>query len=80
MTFEISQRARILADLLERRRIFAEAKQLRHRLRALTIQRRAFAAQVIAQRYQAKLRQVNAIAATLDGEFDPIDEKYLLEP
>jgi len=53
---------------------------LRHRLRALTIQRRAFAAQVIAQRYQAKLRQVNAIAATLDGEFDPIDEKYLLEP
>jgi hypothetical protein len=75
VTFEVSQRARILADLLERRRILAEAKSLRHRLRVLTAQRRAFAAQVIALRYRAKLRQVNAIAASICWEPDHIDEK-----
>lgn len=77
MSFEVSLRARILADLLERRRILAEAKQLRDQLRGLSIRRREFAAHVIAQRYRAKLRQVNALAATLDVEFDHIGEKYL---
>jgi hypothetical protein len=75
MTFEVSLRARILADLMERRRILAEAKELRHRLRILTAQRRSFAAHRIALRYQANLRQVNALAATLDGEPDHMDEK-----
>jgi hypothetical protein len=76
MTFEVSLRARILADLLERRRILAEAKRLRGQLRGLAIRRREFAAHVIAIRYQAKIRQVNALAASImDCDSDHTDEK-----
>lgn len=75
MTFEVSLRARILADLLERRRILAEAKELRNRLRALTARRRVFASHMIALRYQAKVRQVNAVAASICWDPDHTDEK-----
>ncbi len=73
MSFEVSLRARILADLLERRRILMEAKQLRNQLRGLAVRRREFAACAIAERYKAKLRTVNFLAASLDG--DHSDEK-----
>lgn len=75
MNFEVSLRARILADLLERRRILAESKLLRNQLRALKSLRRAYAADVIATRHRTKVRRVNAIAATLDVEIDHIAEK-----
>lgn len=75
MNFEVSLRARILADLLERRRILSEAKALRNQLRALKSLRRAYAADVIAERHRTKVRRVNAIAATLDVEIDHIGEK-----
>jgi len=75
VTFEVSLRARILADLLERRRILAEAKFTRAKLHHLAEQRRAFATRVIAERYQAKVRQVNAIAASICWDADHSQEK-----
>lgn len=75
MNFEVSLRARILADLLERRRILAEAKMLRNQLRALKSLRRAYAADVIAMRHQTKVRRVNAIAASVCWEADHSDKE-----
>lgn len=75
MNFEVSLRARILADLLERRRILAEAKMLRNQLRALKSLRRAYAADVIAERHRTKVRRVNAIAASVCWEADHSDKE-----
>lgn len=58
-------RAQILADLIERRRILAEAKALRAQLQALIELRRVYAAESIAQRHQITLRRVNTIAASI---------------
>lgn len=68
MNFEVSTRARILADLKERRRLLDEARAVRDRLATLAAQRRAFAAKAIAERHQVKLRQVNAIAGSICWE------------
>lgn len=75
MNFEVSLRARILADLLERRRILSEAKALRNQLRALKSLRRAYAADVIAGRHGTKVRRVNAIAASVCWETDHSDDE-----
>lgn len=75
MSFEVSLRARILADLLERRRIRVEAQALRKQLKALTDLRRAYAADVIAERHQTKVRRVNAIAASVCWEIHHTDEE-----
>lgn len=75
MSFEVSVRARILADLLERRRILAEARALRDQLRALKSLRRAYAADVIAERHSTKVRRVNAIAASVCWETDHTDDE-----
>jgi hypothetical protein len=65
MTFEVSQRARILADLKERRRLLDEARAVRRRLAMLAELRRSYAAKAIAERHRVKLRTVNAIAGSI---------------
>lgn len=68
MNFKVSLRANILADVLERRRILAEAKSLRAQLKALTELRQQYAADKIAARHQTRVRRVNAIAASICWE------------
>lgn len=58
-------RARIMADLLERHRLLAQAKAVRSKLQQLNVARQSFAAKVIAERHQLPLRRVNAIAASV---------------
>lgn len=65
MSFEVSVRARILADLKERRRLLDEARAVRNRLAMLAELRRSYATKAIAERHQVKLRQVNAIAGSI---------------
>lgn len=65
MSFEVSLRARILADLKERRRLLDEARIVRSRLDEIAAQRRSYAAKAIAERHSVKLRQVNAIAGSI---------------
>lgn len=64
----IHQRQLILADLIERRRIMAEAKELQGRLEQLTKLRKSYAAKVIAERYAAAVRQVNFLASKLERD------------
>jgi hypothetical protein len=65
VSFEVSLRARILADLKERRRLLDEARAVRCRLGVIAAQRRSYAAKAIAERHSVKLRQVNAIAGSI---------------
>ena len=75
MSFEVSLRARILADLKERRRLLDEARAVRSHLDEIAAQRRSYAAKAIAERHSVKLRQVNAIAGSTCWESDHTHEK-----
>jgi hypothetical protein len=64
----ITQRESILEDLLERRRMMAEARALKARLAEIAQLRKVYAAKIIAERHAARLRQVNFLASKLERD------------
>lgn len=71
MTFEVSLRARILADLMERRRLMIETKAIKARLKQIAADKAALATRTIAERHGVAPRLVNHLANAMQwGEHE----------